>query len=308
MDKNKIIGHVPPSKSNICAVIVTYHPDENLQLRINRIAKQVSKVIIVDNNSSDNCLVALKQMSNTLGAKLILNTQNLGIATALNQGFSYAIQSQVPYEWVLTLDQDTLVSNDIIKNLVQSYNECPIKNQVAIVGANYREWTTGKLLYTNKSNKDLWCEVEILPTSGCLTSISSYLQAGKFRDSFFIDYVDDEFCMRLRSHGFKIIISPTVSMTHPLGYYKHSRFYKIVSGKELVSNYTPIRHYYWTRNGVLLAGENLFKDVRWSVRTLYYILLKRLMITVLFEDNKISKLWHIFLGLIHAVSGRTGML
>ena len=40
-----------PSRNNICAVVVTYHPDIKLRERIEQIRYQVDKLLIIDNNS-----------------------------------------------------------------------------------------------------------------------------------------------------------------------------------------------------------------------------------------------------------------
>ena len=289
-----------PTPHNICAIVVTYHPDEGLPERIERIWRQVDKVIIVDNHSSATCLEMIRKISSHLGVHLILNDKNLGVATALNQGVRYAIDCGDTYTWVLTLDQDTHPYPTMVQSLISAYNDCPYRERVGIIGSNYQEWTTGRILFPSGNGNQTWAEVENLPTSGCLTSIPIFEEVGSFRDDLFIDYVDVEYCMRLRAGGYRVIISPKVCMQHPLGYYKSDRLYKFLCGRSMVTNYPPLRHYYWTRNGIILAREYFWKNMKWSLNEIYYLLIRRLVTVLLFEDNKMLKIRYMCRGIHHA--------
>jgi len=43
----------PAARGQVCAVVVTYHPDHDFPARLTRIAPQVAATFIVDNGSSD---------------------------------------------------------------------------------------------------------------------------------------------------------------------------------------------------------------------------------------------------------------
>jgi rhamnosyltransferase len=289
-----------PCKNNICAIIVTFHPDIKIQDRIKLIANQVKKVIIVDNKSSEEIRKELKIIAKDLSAKLILNDNNLGVATALNIGFQEAIDSKEGFEWCLTMDQDTILNNDMVQNLISAYNDCPFREQIGIIGSNYEEYHTGRILFNIKDVNDLWAEVDNLPTSGCLNSINIFQKVGKFKDELFIDYVDTEYCMRIKDHKFRVIISPIINMTHPLGNYKSNNLYKFLTGQEMITNYPPVRHYYWTRNGLSLVRERFWKNTKWALNELYYLIFRRVLIVLIFEDQKLLKLRNILLGFIHS--------
>jgi len=204
-----------PEQESICAIVVTYHPDQGLPERIERISKQVGKVVIVDNNSNETSLAMIRNTALNFQIHLILNNKNVGVATALNQGVAYALDCGDSYTWFLTLDQDTIPFHDMVENLISAYDECPFKNQLGVIGSNYRELTTGEILYSGDAGGEAWAEVENLPTSGCLTSITAFKEVGRFRDDLFIDYVDIEYCMRLREKGFRVIIMLPVFSTSP---------------------------------------------------------------------------------------------
>ena len=293
-----------PKKNNICAIIVTYHPDEEFPKRLKNVMNQVDKVIIVDNHSSSACLCMLEKISSDPRVNLIINKENLGVATALNQGVKHLTNYSESYSWFLSLDQDTLLFPFMLQNLISAFNECPFNHQVGIIGSNYQEWTTGKILFNSQQENQIWAEVENLPTSGCLTSMKIFQHVGNFRDDFFIDYVDTDYCLRLRDKGYRVIISPQVGMKHPLGYYKPNKCYNFLFKKSMVTNYPPIRHYYWTRNGLTLVGERLSKSLKWSLREVYYLLIRRLVTVLLFEDKKILKIKYIIIAIFDASLSR----
>src|SRR5713101_1964670 len=99
-----------PVSQSVCAVIVTYHPDPDLRDRLQRVTKQVSQIVIVDNGSPGSCIEQIRNPADKQTIHLILNTSNEGLASALNAGVRWAASRG--YRWVLTLDQDTVVALD----------------------------------------------------------------------------------------------------------------------------------------------------------------------------------------------------
>lgn len=291
-----------PIPGKICAIVVTYHPDEGFPERIKCIVEQVDKVVIVDNHSSESCLEMIKKTSIQFGAHLILNEENLGIATALNQGIGCA--RELGYLWGLTLDQDTIPHPTMVQSLTSAYRECPFRDKVGVIGSNFQEGNTGKVLYDMRHEKKPWREVKIVITSGSLISIPIFESAGPFRDDFFIDLVDIEYCLRLRDRGYKVIVSTQPGMIHFHGNYKARKFlWRTVA----INGYSPLRIYYWTRNALLLVRKYLWKDVWWvlpRLRGLATLFLK----IILFEEHKLLKVRYMCLGLYHALLMKRGKL
>lgn len=295
-----------PSHDNICAVVVSYHPDAEFYSRIEKIRHQVDRLLIVDNNSSLECLAMIRSISTDLNVELILNESNMGVAKALNQGFRYFSNMGEKYHWILCLDQDSICKSNLVKDLIFSYKDCPVRSEVGIIGSNYVEKSTQKILHATHDDCGSWEEVKNLPTSGSLTSLAAYFDVGDFREDFFIDYVDTEYCMRLRENGYRILISLKIGMIHPLGYYRKSQLHRWLKGNPLVTSYPAVRHYYWTRNGAILIGEHLTRDFAWSLSQIYYIFYRRIITIVLFEDEKFLKLKNVVIGVLHACLGVGG--
>lgn len=292
------------SMNNICAIIVTYHPDINIIKTINLIINQVKEVIIVDNNSGDNFKDMMINLINNNDIYFIYNRINLGIAKALNQGINYAILRG--YTWTLLLDQDSIPYFNMVETLIDTYYNYPIPAKLGIIGSNYKERNIGWDALHHKIfvRKQSWYEMDHVITSGSLISLEAYNNIGPFREDFFIYFVDIEYCLRLKRHGYKVIITKNHIMSHNTG---NAEIIKILWREVAVLNYQPERFYYIIRNGLLLCRENLLIDTKWTLNRLYS-LGKRLVNTLLFQNNKMATVKYFLIGIYHAVISKMGSL
>ncbi len=103
----------------LCAVIITHHPDKSFQTRLVDIAAQVALVIVVDNGSFAQELAQIHSLTG-ISIHLIMNQQNLGIATAINQGLTAAIEAG--YQWAITFDQDSRPASNMIAEMLYTLN------------------------------------------------------------------------------------------------------------------------------------------------------------------------------------------
>src|SRR5271169_4782555 len=104
--------------TDVCAVVVTYHPDSEFPERLARILPQVGALVIVDNGSNETELKMLHEISANPSISLVPNAANLGVARALNIGIQRAALKS---SWVLLLDQDSLVDGDMVQGLLTVY-------------------------------------------------------------------------------------------------------------------------------------------------------------------------------------------
>lgn len=288
-----------PQGENVCAAIVTYQPDAGFPERVARIAHQVDSVVIIDNNSNSCVVSMLEDLASQRNIHLIVNDENLGLATALNQGMRWAMERRC--QWVLLFDQDTVPEDSMVETLMSVYDDFEPKRKLAVIGSNFYDINIQRVGFASRPNEVCsWAEKKTVITSGSLLSTAAFEAVGPFREEFFIDYVDHEYCLRARSMGFTIVLATKPIMKHAVGAATvHRLLWKNLS----TSNHSPLRRYYVTRNHLILAREYLCKEPGWVFATSYW-LVKFNTRMLLFEDGRASKLRNVLLGIWHGLAGR----
>lgn len=263
-------------KDKITAGIVLYNPEiTSLSKNINSIINQVAHIYIVDNGSSNIPLIKTQFQSEKI--TWIFNKNNKGIATALNQLANIACSNS--YEWLLTLDQDSLLPTNYIDLLLnENFDE-----KTAVIAPN--------VIYKNNEKYSLTghglVEVDWAITSASLTNLDAWNAIGGFDEKLFIDGVDRDFCIRLKKAGYIIIRDYNVEITHELG---ELHCINIIGKTIYVTNHSAIRKYYMARNAIYL-------DKKHQERNSFPYITKLLLKTIFFETDKINKIKYINRGI-----------
>lgn len=270
---------------------MTFHPDADFGVRVAQIAGQTGDGVVVDNGSGEACARELRHICGSLGLHLVENSSNRGIAAALNQGVHWTAEQG--FEWVLTLDQDSLVAGDLVAKLSAVYRGFPEKEKLAIIGSNYKDPNSGRLvLRAGNNGQRSWEERRTIITSGSLISLRAFSAIGPFREEFFIDCVDLEYCLRARAGGFKVVLAREPLMQHTIG---AATLHKLPWKTTGTSNHSPARRYYMTRNHLVLVREYLPQEPVWAFSTLYSRL-KSTVLMCLFEKDRVCKLKYTAIG------------
>ena len=279
--------------NDVCAIVVTYNPDSDFPSRLAALQRQVAEVIVVDNSSSTITLNALRRPPAEQGISLIQNHENRGVATALNQGLSLAREHG--FNWALLLDQDTIPGADIADRLLEACRDFPDPNMLAIIGANYFHGTTGRLRWPQDLfSAPSWMERKVVITSGSLVSLNAYQVIGPFRDEYFIDCVDLEYCLRARAKGFKVIVTRRPLMTHDIG---QPTFHRLLGRRVGTTNHSALRRYYLVRNHIALAKEYVAAEPLWILASLGRVF-RSTLTCALFERDRLLKAKYTALGLL----------
>ena len=293
---------VPQPLPAVCAVMVTYNPDGSLEDNIRALLPQVKKIIVVDNGSSLPGHEQVATLASFSGIEIIWNDHNLGIAAALNEGIRQAVVRG--FSWVVTFDQDSRVSPGFIRSIWEAYAVCPFRERVAIVGPHYTTWEIEEPADPAETREivSLYKEVRTTMTSGNLVNAGIFFRCGMFDESFFIDYVDHEFCLRARKHGFIILEAVLAHLAHRLG---NRAVHQAFGRSFTVTHHSAARRYYSTRNRLRTYSRFLFFEPVWVISDASG-LLKETVKLVLFEKNRMRKLISMVRGIADALLGRSG--
>ena len=240
-------------KNYVCSGIVTYNPDiKSFRANVINIASQVHGLVVVDNNSENvkDIEIAIKDIAN---ARLIKNKKNYGMAKALNQILEYADANH--YKWYLTLDQDSVCCEDLIKKYADVCGY--INDNVAVLCPFVLN--NNKISLEEYRNMNLPDTEEVKQPIKCITSASLNLvdaakAVGGYAEELFIDCVDVEFNIRLLEAGYKIL--------------KVNKAY-------IIQSMGTAKRVSWIDSLYKLTGKNVFKKLRYTPvynnTRLYYI-------------------------------------
>ena len=290
--------------SKVAAIIVSYNPDKNLLDSVNLLISQVEKIIIVDNGSIEEKrkdISSIKDIDNER-IEIIFNEENLGIATALNIGVREALKQG--FNWILTMDQDSKASKDMVEKMFEVYNNIDKKERKSILSIfpNFVDERIQSIEENSVMNTYEYVDADI--TSGNLVKAEVFDKVGFFDDSLFIDLVDTDFCMRLNEKNIKMIKVRDAILYHSLG---ESQSVKSIFGKFNTSNHSALRRYYMTRNRFYIWEK--YKDLNsFTLNRDKKLFKKEFIKIILGEKDKVNKIKMVFKGYKDYKKGIRGKL
>lgn len=290
--------------SKVVAIIVSYNPDKNLLDSVNLLISQVEKIIIVDNGSIEEKrkdISSIKDIDNER-IEVIFNEENLGIATALNIGVREALKQG--FNWILTMDQDSKASKDMVEKMFEVYNNIDEKERKSILSIfpNFVDERIQSIEENSVMNTYEYVDADI--TSGNLVKAEVFDKVGFFDDSLFIDLVDTDFCMRLNEKNIKMIKVRDAILYHSLG---ESQSVKSIFGKFNTSNHSALRRYYMTRNR--FYTWNKYKNLNsFTLNRDKKLFKKEFVKIILGEDDKLNKVKMVLKGYKDYKNGVRGKL
>ncbi|OUO45674.1 glycosyltransferase [Megasphaera sp. An286] len=257
--------------------IVTFNPDiDRLRENLSAVVVQDTDILIFDNGSinyTDIVSLALE-----LRCRISHVEENKGIAYGLKYIMSYAMQNC--YDWVLSLDQDS-ISN---KELINRYKEYIGDPQIGALTCNIKDRNfveISKPIFEG-SEHDV-TRIQKCITSGCFMRVSAYTTTDGYDVSMFIDFVDFDICYALLRAGYQIIKIPFDGLLHEDGHGKNVSFF---GKKYIMYNKSAWRRYYMTKNEIYLARK--FPEYQSPFRTTIRCLWQSVLILI-YEEDKINK-------------------
>ncbi len=237
---------------NISCVIVLFNPDAGVVDVAKGLAQFGYHVILVVNAASQSILTALEAIQ---GTTVIVNPQNIGLASALNIGLKQGFE-QNQSKFVALFDQDSQPETSLPMRLALELLEHQAES-VACIGPQLNEKKQAEARY-KVNNRLLDPRVpRSIPTSGTVISKEAWLSVGPMLDALFIDGIDHEWCFRAYSKGYRVLVSEHVQMLHNMGDLGLNYF-----GSYKPVHRSPIRHYYIVRNTIYLMKLS-FLPLQW---------------------------------------------
>ena len=274
----------------ICGVVVLYNPTKKINDNIVTYIDKIDKLYIIDNSECSNDAIIIENKK----IKYIPNFNNIGIAAALNKAARLAYAEK--YEWILTMDQDSKFNDKNLDKLIKYVEKCDY-SKIGIVSPWHKiksQPTKPKIKVENM--------IEVM-TSGNLVNLTAWKKVSGWKDWFFIDSVDIEFCMNLNKNNYKVIRLNYVELKHNLG---DIVIKKVFNRKFVCSNHNSIRQYYMMRN--LFYLRDLYADYYPEyIRYLKRGAIGRIKNIIIWEKDKYKKIRNIIRGYIdykHNIRGK----
>jgi len=251
MTKQLSIGKKIKKKQLLSIVIITYNNGEEISKCLDSLKQQVfpknislSKLVIIDNNSSDETAETIKRYQKKWNKSELMfkvNPTNFGFAKAINQGIKFLPKKS----WFLLLNPDIqFVTNYEIFHLIK----CLEKKEAQVAGGLLYK-NTGEIqnsffripnfltaIFEFVNIKKIWPnnpfykkfyylnEKEYPPqTSKFVHGVSgsfmlvkplTFDKIGLLDENFFLYLEDIDFCSRVKKAGLKIIFCPKAKAFH----------------------------------------------------------------------------------------------
>jgi rhamnosyltransferase len=291
-------------------VIVLYKPTRAQVHNVIKVSNLCPYVVAVDNSLGVN-----KEVQGFLKQKNILYLRNEnagGIAGAFNRGILKL--QELGAEAFFIFDQDSTPDDSFFLKMNQARLGFGLDE--VIIGPNvfdvnlkrcsprliFGKWTYQVLPMTDAERGLLPCSSII--SSGTLITDAAFRKIGLFREDYFIDHVDTEYCLRARSKGVGIFINADVILPHSIGERNWKRFL-FISFRP--NNHNAIRRYYISRNGFSLCFSYGFAWPSFVIINFARMAHEFLGI-VFFEKDKLRKVLGLLIGLVDAAFFKLGDL
>lgn len=212
------------------------------------------QTIVVDNGSTDDSVKVLKSAYPEM--PILQTGENLGFAGGNNIGIEWALRHKA--EWILLLNNDTIVAPDFLDAFMRAAKEKP---QAKILGAKIFRYDQPEVIdhlggiwspelgefcslssgetdhpYFDMKEVDYVCGAALLMHRSVPETI------GLLEPKFFLFWEESDFCLRAKKAGLQVWTAPEAKVWHKVS----SSF---TGGK-------PHMHYFWWRSRLLWIERN----------------------------------------------------
>lgn len=299
--------------SSIASVTVAHNGEEALSRHLDALKRQTRKldeIIVVDNASSDNSLNLLA--ADHPEVTVLSQPENSGVGGGFAAGIAYAALEK-KHDWVWLFDQDSLPEGDSLELLLAGLRYVDgVAASVAILapaGVNNETqlaylphlWRNGLRPVCAGDLKDV-SFVDSVISSGTLLRREAVENAGLPRVDFFMDFVDHEYCLRLRRLGYRIAVVASSRLNHTVG---EPRKVSFLGSKRVWTDHAAWRQYYMIRNEVFTVW-NYYPDWKSKTHTIRHLLREKARMLLL-GKRRLRTLMMMCHGFLDGRAGRLGI-
>lgn len=214
------------------------------------------QTIVVDNGSTDDSVSAIRTLFPQI--PIFENGANLGFAAGNNVGISWGLKKN--YEWILLLNNDTVVDPFFLDEFIKAALENP---NAKILGAKIYQygdptridhlggfWNPSVAEFESHGSNQIddgisfecMKSVDYVCGAALLMHRSVPESIGLLEPKFFLFWEETDFCFRARRKGFEVWTAPKAKIWHKVS----SSF----------SGGKPHMHYFWWRSRLLWIERN----------------------------------------------------
>ena len=237
-------------------VIVTYNIGNSLLKTYDSIKDQIDEIIFIDNNSDKDTKLCIKKIcKENEKCDFIFNESNVGIAKALNQGIKIFMDKE--YDFILTLDHDSVAQVNMISNMLKLYDKLKKIYKIGIISPAV--FDINKNDYLTEVSKEKYQIIKEPIQSGSLLRVNMLKEIGLYNEDLVIYYVDTDLCYRGIKKTYTMIQHNIIILNHEEG--KKTK-HKLLNKEFYYNNYNSFAIYYRARNNVIMLKKygEFFED------------------------------------------------
>jgi GT2 family glycosyltransferase len=237
----------------VSVIILTYNREADVLEcleSVSRINYPNFETVVLDNGSTDSTVTSVRKKFP--GVRIIENGKNLGFAEGNNVGIC-----ETTSPCVLVLNDDTIVGENLLKDLVEALQADP---QAGLAGpkvlyyeARDRIWCAGARIspfgyaaHLGKGQTKEHCNsaraVDYVCGCAILIRREVFNKIGLLNSEYFTYFEDADYCFRARKAGYRCLYVPSPTVWHK-------------AKSEWITS--PAQAYYYMKNAFIFAKKNL---------------------------------------------------
>jgi rhamnopyranosyl-N-acetylglucosaminyl-diphospho-decaprenol beta-1,3/1,4-galactofuranosyltransferase len=301
-------------KLSVASVTLAYNSVHLLPEQLDRLLRQsrsLDEIVVVNNASTDGTLDLLRR---DFPQVTVVNLpSNGGAGGGYAAGLAYAAIEK-KHDWVWLLDHDSLPRNDALQMLLAAPQltdenadeigmlaSCPTNSKSDVAYHGVLWGTTWETPSPEVSRQPVYF-VDVVISSGSLVRREVVEEIGLPRADFFIDFVDFEYCLRARRHGYKIGMVRDSHLAHAIG---TPRTVEIFGFSKSWTQQPAWREYYLSRNYTYTIW-NFYADWKSKLFTIKWLLRHAAAIAA-FGKNKRECIRMMLSGFADGRAGKLGI-